>query len=586
MTRPRSCTAPTSVSFGRAVGSHGGQEVKSLGDGLMVVFPSVLDALGCAVAMQQAVHRHNQAEADRPLNVRIGVHAGEPIRDEEDYFGTPVVIAKRLCDSAQGGQIIASELARGLIGSRGSFEFRELGPLSLKGLSQPVPACEVPWEVPAEEPSPAVRLPAAFAIDEKTEAVGREREVATIIERLKEAANGHGSVLLMGGEPGVGKSRLMREGSRLAHAEGWQVLLGHAYDSAGMPPYLPFVEALQAYVRACPLDGLKAQLGDDAAQVALVVPEVAQRLELAPGGRADAPRERYSLFESISDFLSAIAATAPAGLLVCLEDLHWADESTLLLLEHAARRLAAERVLFLVSHRDSEADMTPALTRTVEQLTRERLAQRLDVKRLPRDAVAVLLAGLAGREVPQSLIEAVYSETEGNPFFIQEVFTYLAEERRLFDDAGRWRLDLRLDEIDVPQGVRLVIGRRLERVSEECRGVLVRAATIGRAFRFELLQAIADIKDDALLDAIEEAERSYLLRSDPDGRLSFTHELIRQTLLAGAVRAPPPTPASACGAGVGSNCTPRASSLTSRSSRSTTGGQGPRAISTRPSTTR
>jgi class 3 adenylate cyclase len=129
------------------LGARGGQEVKSLGDGLMVVFASAVDALGCAVAMQQAVHGHAQLRSQ----VRVGLHVGEPIQDEDDYFGMPVVIAKRLCSSAQGGQIIASELVRRLVGSRGQYTFRELGALQLKGIAEALPACEVAWE-PATEP--------------------------------------------------------------------------------------------------------------------------------------------------------------------------------------------------------------------------------------------------------------------------------------------------------------------------------------------------------------------------------------------------------------------------------------------------
>ncbi|MEX1254671.1 MAG: adenylate/guanylate cyclase domain-containing protein [Dehalococcoidia bacterium] len=124
------------------VNARGGQEVKSLGDGLMVVFTSAVDALGCAVAMQQAVQGHDQLRS----RVRVGLHVGEPIQDEDDYFGMPVVTATRLCSSAQGGQILASDLVRRLVGSRGQYTFRDLGALQLKGIAEPLAACEVAWE--------------------------------------------------------------------------------------------------------------------------------------------------------------------------------------------------------------------------------------------------------------------------------------------------------------------------------------------------------------------------------------------------------------------------------------------------------
>jgi predicted ATPase len=178
--------------------------------------------------------------------------------------------------------------------------------------------------------------------------VGRDRELASIVERLRSAGDGEGGVVLVSGEPGAGKTRLLEEAARLAEGQGWRVLLGHAYDAEGMPPYLPFVEALQDYVRACPLDALVAQLGDGARDVALILPEVRRRLPDIPVTvELDAESARYQLFESIADFLGAIAAASDGGLMLCLDDLHWADDSTLALLEHLGRRLAGAPFLML-----------------------------------------------------------------------------------------------------------------------------------------------------------------------------------------------------------------------------------------------
>ena len=130
----------------RAVASQAGQEVKNLGDGLMIAFASSLDAVACAVAMQRAVRRHNEARPSAHLSVRIGVHVGEPVRDEADFFGAVVVVAKRLCDHAAGGQILTSQLVRALVGSRGGHVFRPAGDLAVKGLAEPVPTALVLWE--------------------------------------------------------------------------------------------------------------------------------------------------------------------------------------------------------------------------------------------------------------------------------------------------------------------------------------------------------------------------------------------------------------------------------------------------------
>jgi tetratricopeptide (TPR) repeat protein len=191
-----------------------------------------------------------------------------------------------------------------------------------------------------------------------------------------------------------------------------------------------------------------------------------------------------------------------------------------------------------------ELDVGRPLARALEGLLRERLAHRIALRRLPQDGVAAMLRALSGQQPPAPLVQAVYAETEGNPFFVEEVFEHLAEEGKLFDAQGRWRADLRVGELEVPEGVRLVIGRRLERVCEDCRRVLTAAAVIGRGFSFELLEALGDpsagpgqaVDTDALLDAVDEGERAHLITAASDGpeaRFTFAHELIRQTLVSG-----------------------------------------------------
>jgi DNA-binding NarL/FixJ family response regulator len=364
--------------------------------------------------------------------------------------------------------------------------------------------------------------------------VGRERELALLAERLTAAGRGELGIVMLSGEPGVGKTRLLTELADHAAATGWQVLVGQAFDSEGMPPYLPFLEALHEHVRACPADDLRRQLGDGAPDVALVLPDVGRRLPDLPTSRQLEPEsDRYRLFDSLSRFIGAIARGSHSGLLLCLDDLQWADDSTLLLLEHLCRRLTNAPLLILATYRDTDLDVGRPLARTLEHLNRQRLSRRIDIKRLDVEGVRSMLAGLGRPEPPPSLVDAVYGETEGNPFFVREVFEYLAEEGRLFDAAGLWRPDLQVGATEVPQGVRLVIGRRLERLSAACRGVLALAAVLGRTLDYEVLRAIAEMSEDALLAVLEEAEAAQLLVSDDRGSLTFGHELIRQTLLSG-----------------------------------------------------
>jgi tetratricopeptide (TPR) repeat protein len=365
--------------------------------------------------------------------------------------------------------------------------------------------------------------------------VGREGERAELRRCLDQAARGQGALVMIGGEPGVGKTRLAEELAAEARQRGMLSLTGHCYEMEGAPPYIPFVEILEATARVVPAAALREALGDAAPEVAKLMPElrrlfpdIAAPMELPP------EQERRYLFNSVLEFMERAGRVQP--LFLVWEDLHWADDSTLLLLQHIAQRLSEIPVLILGTYRDVELDVARPLARALEELLRQRLAHDLALRRLPEAGVAAMLRGLSGQEPPPPLVQAVYRETEGNPFFVEEVFHHLAAEGKLFDAQGRWRSDLSVGELEVPRGVRLVISRRLERVSEECRRVLTTAAVIGRGFSFELLVALGDVGTDVLLDAVDEAERTHLITSAGDGRearFTFAHELIRQTLLSG-----------------------------------------------------
>jgi tetratricopeptide (TPR) repeat protein len=340
---------------------------------------------------------------------------------------------------------------------------------------------------------------------------------------------------MIGGEPGVGKTRLAEELMAEARQRNMTALIGHCYEMEGAPPYIPFVEMVEAGARLFPQEAMREALGESAPEVAKLMPELRRLFPDIPSPPELPPeQERRYLFNGMRDFVARVGRAQP--LLLILDDLHWADDSTLLLLQHIAQQLQEMPVLIVGTYRDVELDVARPLARTLEALLRQRLAHRITLRRLPEDGVSAMLRALSGQEPPKPLVDAVFSETEGNPFFVEEVFQHLAEEGKLFDAHGRWRSDLSIGGLDVPEGVRLVVGRRLERVSEECRRVLTSAAVIGRAFTFELLEALREVDTDALLDAVDEAERAQLIAAAEDGpeaRFRFAHELIRQTLVSG-----------------------------------------------------
>ena len=216
-----------------------------------------------------------------------------------------------------------------------------------------------------------------------------------------------------------------------------------------------------------------------------------------------------------------------------LDDLHWADDSTLLLLQHVAQHTSEIPLLIVGTYRDVDLDVTRPFAKMLEAFTRQRLAHKVALRRLPETGVTEMLQALSGQAPPAPLVTAVFAETEGNPFFIEEVFQHLSEEGRLFDEAGQWRPDLRVEDLDVPEGIRLVIGRRLERLSPAARQVLTTAAVVGRSFDLTLLDALGDAEGDTLLTALEEAEAAKLIQTVSSGREArweFAHGLIRQTL--------------------------------------------------------
>ncbi len=370
-------------------------------------------------------------------------------------------------------------------------------------------------------------------ISRRTPFVGRENERAELRRLLERAKNGNGALVMLGGEPGVGKTRMTEELEAEAERHGFLTLTGHCYDMEGAPPYIPFIEILQSIIRTIEPDMLLETLGNGAQEVAKLIPELRQQFPNIPDPRKLAPeQERLFLFNNLRDFFGRLANQRP--LLLIIEDLHWTDEPTLLLFQHMAQQLGEMPVAMVGTYRDTELDIARSLAKALEELLRQRLAHDLLLKRLPQEGVAAMLRGRSGQEPPSRLVRAIYGETEGNPFFVEEVFSHLAEEEKLFDSEGHWCSDLRVEETDVPRGVLLVIGRRLERVSEQCRRILARAAVIGRGVGFNLLHEVIELDEDSLFDAIEEAERAQLIRSkQPNGevQLAFVHELIRQTLL-------------------------------------------------------
>ncbi len=281
-----------------------------------------------------------------------------------------------------------------------------------------------------------------------------------------------------------------------------------------------------------PRETFRHSLGDDAPEVAKLMPELRTMYpDIPPAIQLPPEQQRRFLFNAFRSFAVRSARLTPV--VAVLEDLHWADEPTLLLLQHLAQMLTTTSILFIGTYRDVELDVTRPFAKTLETLVRQKQATRMSLRRLPLGGVEGMLAAMSRQTPPPSLVRVVFEETEGNPFFVEEVFRHLSEEGRLFDETGKWRQGLRIDQLQVPEGVRLVLGRRLERLGEDARRVLTAAAVIGRSFSLRLLEELENKQPDAALEAVEEAERAHIVVAEPAGRDTrhrFVHELIRQTL--------------------------------------------------------
>jgi tetratricopeptide (TPR) repeat protein len=347
---------------------------------------------------------------------------------------------------------------------------------------------------------------------------------------LGDALSGNGRIALVGGEPGIGKSRLAEELVGRAGAAGAEIHWGRCWEEGGTPPYWPWLQVLRACVRERGADQLADELGGGAAEVAELVPDVGRQLpELPPtSDSTDPPRARFRLFDAVSGFLTRASRTRP--LVIVLDDLNWADNESLRLLEFVTRQLAETHVLLVGTYRDIELSRGHPLAQTLGELSRERIFERILLRGLGHDDVSRFIEVACGFEPDVALVEAVHAQTEGNPFFVGEVVSLLREEGALTPEASgtpeRW-------SARIPDGVREVVGRRLERLSSPCSSTLAVASVIGREFELgQLGLLVDDLDEEALLTALDEALGAHLVEELPGdaGRFGFTHALIQATL--------------------------------------------------------
>jgi len=359
--------------------------------------------------------------------------------------------------------------------------------------------------------------------------VGRHQEMGDLKAALEDALSGRGRLVMLVGEPGIGKTRTAQELATYAGLRGAQVLWGRCYEEQGVPPYWPWVQAIRSYVRERDPEQLRSEMGAGAADIAEVVSDVRERLpDLQPAPEFEPEQARFRLFDSIAAFLKTASQRQP--LVLVLDDLHWADQPSLALLQFVARELGGARLLLIGTYRDMELSRQHPLAEALGELTRERLFQRVLLRGLTQDDVGRFIEVTTGAAPPRGLVEAVHTQTEGNPLFVTEVVRLLAQEGELsaekIHETDSWT-------IRIPEGVREVIGRRLNRLSQRCNEALTVASIVGREFTMSQLRPLVEeVTEDRLFEILEEALAARVIEELPQsvGRYQFTHALIQETL--------------------------------------------------------
>jgi class 3 adenylate cyclase/tetratricopeptide (TPR) repeat protein len=517
----------------KAVRARDGNVIELRGDEALAVFTSARQALRAAVELQSGF----AAERDVPLKVGIGLDAGEAIPVGAGFRGAALNLAARLCSLAGPGEILASDTVANLARKMDGLEYADRGAVQLKGFTDPVNVVIVkpstgasPNSVPDQQHRPVddraeiAGLPIGGYLGSlpTNPLVGREPELARILSLAQAVANGTGKLVVLAGEPGVGKTRLAQEVTLQVRNAGFTISAGRCYEPQQAVPFYPFVDALaSAHAAASP--ALQSQ-------VPVRWPDLARLLPSLGLPRADhaGSQDQQRLYWEITSFLQALTVENPLAILV--DDLHWADAASLDLLLHLARHTGSDRVLLLGTYRDVEVNRQHPLEGALRDLQREELVERIPVRRLQQSNTAALMAATMGEEqVSDEFASLVFRRTEGNPFFIQQVMRMLVERGDVYHEGDHWARKA-VQEIDVPESIRSVVGQRLSRLTEETQELLREASILGQTFSFSDLEAMTARNEQDVERALEEAARAGLLREiDRDG-YAFDHALTQQSL--------------------------------------------------------
>jgi class 3 adenylate cyclase/tetratricopeptide (TPR) repeat protein len=519
------------------VAAHGGEVIELRGDEALAVFSSARQALRAAIALEDAFARETPEPPTTPLKVGIGLDAGEAVPVERGYRGGALNLAARLCSLAGSGEVLASEGVIHLAGRMNEIRYVERGEVQLKGFDDPVPVVEVHSASRPDEgrlvdavwrgEAAAGDLPIGSYLGSlpANRLVGREAEVRRLGALIDAVLQRKGRLILLAGEPGVGKTRLAQEATLSLRNREFLVATGRCYEPQHSVPFYPFVDTLTALYAAAPAE-IRREVPARWSELALLLPAVG-----LPVADYSGSQDQLRLFWAITGFVQTLACTSPVALL--LDDLQWADASSLELLQHLARHTGGDRVLLLGTYRDVEVNRRHPLEAAVRDLWREGLIERLEVRRLGREQTGELIAAVMGQEeaISDEFTDLLFRRTEGNAFFVQQVLHAMVERGDMVRKDGRWDRK-EIEEIEVPESVRSVVGQRLSRLAEETQEILREASVLGQSFRFDDLRAMSGRQEDALERGLEAAAAAGMVRETGRDGFGFDHALTQGALYA------------------------------------------------------